>query len=142
MLRIYWLYILQHSFLYCFVEGYGPHRDLHVQTHTFPTRRSSELAHGPRAPGHRPHVAGATHGEDRHGGDVPAERDRVRHLPEATSGMGTVVRPRRSEEHPSELQSLMRISYAVFCLKKNNSAQLLTQRLPPPYRVPPDQTEG
>src|SRR3546814_7064255 len=29
--------------------------------------------------------------------------------------------PRRSEEHTSELQSLMRISYAVFCLKKNNT---------------------
>src|SRR3546814_1294004 len=28
-------------------------------------------------------------------------------------------RARRSEEHTSELQSLMRISYAVFCLKKN-----------------------
>src|SRR3546814_5782102 len=28
----------------------------------------------------------------------------------------------RSEEHTSELQSLMRISYAVFCLKKKNSA--------------------
>src|SRR3546814_6944185 len=28
------------------------------------------------------------------------------------------ARPRRSEEHKSELQSLMRISYAVFCLKK------------------------
>src|SRR3546814_8422876 len=28
---------------------------------------------------------------------------------------------RRSEEHPSELQSLMRISYAVFCLKKKKS---------------------
>src|SRR3546814_2132263 len=27
----------------------------------------------------------------------------------------------RSEEHTSELQSLMRISYAVFCLKKNNN---------------------
>src|SRR3546814_5773404 len=27
--------------------------------------------------------------------------------------------PYRSEEHTSELQSLMRISYAVFCLKKN-----------------------
>src|SRR3546814_9131528 len=27
---------------------------------------------------------------------------------------------RRSEEHTSELQSLMRISYAVFCLKKTN----------------------
>src|SRR3546814_5063087 len=28
---------------------------------------------------------------------------------------------RRSEEHKSELQSLMRISYAVFCLQKNNT---------------------
>src|SRR3546814_5835932 len=28
--------------------------------------------------------------------------------------------PPRSEEHTSELQSLMRISYAVFCLKKKN----------------------
>src|SRR3546814_4524876 len=27
----------------------------------------------------------------------------------------------RSEEHPSELQSLMRISYAVFCLKKKQT---------------------
>src|SRR3546814_2822650 len=30
---------------------------------------------------------------------------------------------RRSEEHTSELQSLMRISYAVFCLKKKNKSQ-------------------
>src|SRR3546814_1845711 len=30
----------------------------------------------------------------------------------------------RSEEHTSELQSLMRISYAVFCLKKKNIEQL------------------
>src|SRR3546814_7665998 len=29
----------------------------------------------------------------------------------------------RSEEHTSELQSLMRISYAVFCLKKKNHQQ-------------------
>src|SRR3546814_7667928 len=29
----------------------------------------------------------------------------------------------RSEEHTSELQSLMRISYAVFCLKKKNKTQ-------------------
>src|SRR3546814_7170738 len=33
---------------------------------------------------------------------------------------------RRSEEHTSELQSLMRISYAVFCLKKKNT-QYTTQ---------------
>src|SRR3546814_1856098 len=31
----------------------------------------------------------------------------------------------RSEEHTSELQSLMRISYAVFCLKKKNKLQQL-----------------
>src|SRR3546814_10491042 len=30
-------------------------------------------------------------------------------------------RPPRSDEHTSELQSLMRISYAVFCLKKNTT---------------------
>src|SRR3546814_2778160 len=31
-------------------------------------------------------------------------------------------RPKRSEEHTSELQSLMRISYAVFCLKKKTQS--------------------
>src|SRR3546814_2365534 len=30
----------------------------------------------------------------------------------------------RSEEHTSELQSLMRISYAVFCLKKKNNKKI------------------
>src|SRR3546814_8671940 len=34
-------------------------------------------------------------------------------------GVRVVLREIRSEEHTSELQSLMRISYAVFCLKKN-----------------------
>src|SRR3546814_8990423 len=33
---------------------------------------------------------------------------------------GHVARDERSEEHTSELQSLMRISYAVFCLQKTN----------------------
>src|SRR3546814_6289914 len=32
----------------------------------------------------------------------------------------------RSEEHTSELQSLMRISYAVFCLKKTNKTNTTT----------------
>src|SRR3546814_7826593 len=35
----------------------------------------------------------------------------------------------RSEEHTSELQSLMRISYAVFCLKKKNNKISLTRPL-------------
>src|SRR3546814_2276418 len=45
-----------------------------------------------------------------------------------------LVLAERSEEHTSELQSLMRISYAVFCLKKNNTklttekANALTQK--------------
>src|SRR3546814_2604616 len=34
----------------------------------------------------------------------------------------------RSEEHTSELQSLMRISYAVFCLKKKNKRESMKQR--------------
>src|SRR3546814_2739919 len=33
---------------------------------------------------------------------------------------------RRSEEHTSELQSLMRISYAVFCLKKQKTQNTIT----------------
>src|SRR3546814_5277582 len=35
----------------------------------------------------------------------------------------------RSEEHTSELQSLMRISYAVFCLKKKNYIQKTTTNI-------------
>src|SRR3546814_995439 len=35
--------------------------------------------------------------------------------------------PGRSEEHTSELQSLMRISYAVFCLKKKHTINQTTQ---------------
>src|SRR3546814_2924032 len=38
---------------------------------------------------------------------------------QAESAAGSVLK--RSEEHTSELQSLMRISYAVFCLKKKNN---------------------
>src|SRR3546814_6149528 len=45
------------------------------------------------------------------------------HLPELVTGYQSIPEPlrrqeRRSEEHTSELQSLMRNSYAVFCLKK------------------------
>src|SRR3546814_1057306 len=37
---------------------------------------------------------------------------------------GTWIVGMRSEEHTSELQSLMRISYAVFCLKKKNNTPI------------------
>src|SRR3546814_3409398 len=36
----------------------------------------------------------------------------------------------RSEEHTSELQSLMRISYAVFCFKKKNHSSILQELYP------------
>src|SRR3546814_1581967 len=46
------------------------------------------------------------------------------------SGPRRTARPRsptlRSEEHTSELQSLMRISYAVFCLKKKKNSRIGT----------------
>src|SRR3546814_9674356 len=42
-----------------------------------------------------------------------------------TSGRGA-THDHRSEEHTSELQSLMRLSYAVFCLKKNKHLKTTT----------------
>src|SRR3546814_10252376 len=44
--------------------------------------------------------------------------DDFRTVPIRTAAGGIPVTIGRSEEHTSELQSLMRISYAVFCLKK------------------------
>src|SRR3546814_5779715 len=43
------------------------------------------------------------------------------HEPGRAELAGCVGGARRSEEHTSELQSLMRISYAVFCLKKKKT---------------------
>src|SRR3546814_7405648 len=40
-------------------------------------------------------------------------------------GLNANGMPYRSEEHTSELQSLMRISYAVFCLKKKNNIRTI-----------------
>src|SRR3546814_8069057 len=56
-----------------------------------------------------------------------ATREIRRNLPGRTEGLG-----RRSEEHTSELQSLMRLSYAVFCLKKKTNIR----RSPHLYRSP------
>src|SRR3546814_2946603 len=52
---------------------------------------------------------------------------RIAPFPDFAISGATIFRPRksavRSEEHTSELQSLMRISYAVFCLKKKKKTQ-------------------
>src|SRR3546814_3898276 len=46
-----------------------------------------------------------------------------------------IAAERRSEEHTSELQSLMRTSYAVFCLKTNNASHSTSSHLRPTIRL-------
>src|SRR3546814_1121727 len=53
-------------------------------------------------------------GAERDGGEQRGREPDAYASPQAAPRL----RPNRSEEHTSELQSLMRISYAVFCLKK------------------------
>src|SRR3546814_1571762 len=47
-----------------------------------------------------------------------------------SSTLARSTRMRRSEEHTSELQSLMRTSYAVFCLKKKNKQTIHKHQTP------------
>src|SRR3546814_10473465 len=56
--------------------------------------------------------------------------------PELKTELGLLV-THRSEEHTSELQSLMRISYAVFCLKKKTSNNTTLTHNNKPYQEPP-----
>src|SRR3546814_9466455 len=101
-----------------FFYRYGDHRDLHVLTHSFPTRRSSDLidtmpramaAPSPRVLFSFTCAAKISAGSISAGG-MCAAQGRAR--------ASAALSRKRSEEHTSELQSLMRISYAVFCLKK------------------------
>src|SRR3546814_7117273 len=60
------------------------------------------------------------------GRQLPAEPDRNRARNLGSQDAVGAGHARRSEEHTSELQSLMRISYAVFCLKQNNNNNIRT----------------
>src|SRR3546814_9303480 len=53
-----------------------------------------------------------------------------------SSARRTAIRRPRSEEHTSELQSLMRISYDVFCVKKKTQIKIATRKyqLMQPYK--------
>src|SRR3546814_4621425 len=53
------------------------------------------------------------------GYDLAAQRAKIAKI-EMNPDTGFLSAEERSEEHTSELQSLMRISYAVFCLNKTN----------------------
>src|SRR3546814_2314980 len=64
--------------------------------------------------------------------DCPAQNGRWRPIPSSAIRHRfpkTSLVHRRSEEHTSELQSLMRISYAVFCLKKKKNNNKSSNRL-------------
>src|SRR3546814_2725486 len=108
------------------------HRDLHVLTHSSPTLLASDLAASPPT--------------TRLSASAPSPRinSRVRRACPATGASlsmttarrmpkgysQSAMRPVRSEEHTSELQSLMSISYAVFCLKKKNKNNTKLIQLP------------
>src|SRR3546814_7149976 len=64
-------------------------------------------------------------------GDRKAGQQRREAEPGGDHDLGTlrISRRPRSEEHTSELQSLMRISYAVFCLKKQKKNKLSSTRV-------------
>src|SRR3546814_1023873 len=108
------------------------HRDLHVLPHSFPTRRSSDLTGIPAFKWDVSDFAACQAGVARIEAEVgPIDilvnnagitRDGTIHKMDhdmwqavIDTNLGSCF---RSEEHTSELQSLMRISYAVFCLKK------------------------
>src|SRR3546814_2660507 len=85
-------------YVFFFLMIRRPPRSTRTDT-LFPTRRSSDLL--------------VERLRDQEGLDPVARHEGERALEE--------IQPsERSEEHTSELQSLMRISYAVFCLKKKN----------------------
>src|SRR3546814_4072799 len=120
----------------------GDHRNLHVLTLSFPTLRSSDLIPPKRQAkssrlcrsifriGGRMESLLIDHSRRRIGKVAlrtgQADRDPARHDQDEEAERaprGGLVhagesRSGRSEEHTSELQSLMRNSYAVFCLKK------------------------
>src|SRR3546814_10070758 len=80
-------------------------------------------------------AVGTRYSEGGSTGDWDASREKISRLATWASGLVMkarlsdpmsgffAIRRERSEEHTSELQSLMRISYAVFCLKKKTETR-------------------
>src|SRR3546814_10110153 len=111
-------------------------------THSFPTRRSSDLLSRRLSSFDKETLDFLmTPGDQSMLGQIGREIDRLNQLNipgilqrqaqtgaivrdlvmrKDTAAIDTLVQRARSEAHTSELQSLMRISYAVFCLNKKN----------------------
>src|SRR3546814_5757774 len=113
-----------------FFEGYGAHVVLHVLTDSCPTGTPSAVAASAQAGQGGLGQRGAGQVSI---GVITAEQQRAEPVGVSGVALGEVVAgieqdlqrfAVRSEEHTSELQSLMRISYAVFCLKKKKTLQM------------------
>src|SRR3546814_5532008 len=125
----------------CFFICTGDHRELTVLTHPFPTRRTSDLqlvGIDAVAPSHHRNALPwlktlANHGQfllwapaapPLLAQKLPTLIVAISHkhnrlpIPYRKGETVSCLSWGRSEEHTSELQSLMRTSYAVFCLKK------------------------
>src|SRR3546814_5513366 len=77
--------------------------------HPDPDRKAVRSAHRPMGNARRPWHCRAHPGQGRH-------------YPTPEAAQRSEALRLRSEEHTSELQSLLRISYAVFCLKNNTNS--------------------
>src|SRR3546814_5860791 len=84
--------------------------------HAAPEPRARELQAGGDEAEHQGDAEGDEGDRQGHHRALQHQRDRIDQLVEAFHS--ACPASARSEEHTSELQSLMRISYAVFCLKK------------------------
>src|SRR3546814_6402556 len=104
-------------------------------THSFPTRRSSDLTNMLCSIGKvkyqevraftKQETQRRTYLTSQYSSSKSSMRtiwEKIKTLWPSRSNFGSSL---RSEEHTSELQSLMRISYAVFCLKKKNNQRNL-----------------
>src|SRR3546814_968995 len=122
---------------FVYVDAHPRYRP--VLTHSFPTRRSSdrrERGGDQPEPSDRPVLPGACDAHVQVFGDpqrFPC-RDGA-DQPIGPAGAEEYVALRRSEEHTSELQSLMRIPYAVFCLKKKPNSAQSARALDQPHRT-------
>src|SRR3546814_1148082 len=103
----------------------------------FPKRRSSDLRNRPvgthpglglppERQGRRRALLRRRHGRGREQRERPGRPRRVAPARRLHGRPGLAGAVERSEEHTSELQSLMRISYAVFCLKKKKKIAFIT----------------
>src|SRR3546814_2149608 len=100
---------------------------LHVLTHSVPTRRTSSLYRRVSAATRQSQLQATLTRAAQASATLAQRYYAAGNLP-----LRDLALEQRSEEHTSELQSLMRISYAVFCLKKTRN---ITQHTPKPNKT-------